>query len=168
MEIRSLPLEPKNVGHILCNLNIESKEMHRCYFWKKNGAVNKFHIYMTCCHYLADKYIYSYMSLDKKHTWIETQPQTQGGSETEYTTQIIQANLSLKSLLLKPGSKSHNTTAHSLMHGLLATTCKAFGMQQQLQCNTHNFQVLGKWCAVISRHSWRSGWCLLLLTSVWT
>lgn len=47
--------------------------------------------------------------------------------------QIIQANLSLKSLLLKAGSKSHDTTAHSLMHGLLAPTCKVFGMQQPLR-----------------------------------
>lgn len=54
-------------------------------------------------------------------------------------TQIIQASLGLKSLLLKAGSKSHNTTAHSLMHGLLATTCKAFGMQQPPLCNPNCF-----------------------------
>ena len=65
----------------------------------------------------------------------------QGGRGGLYTAQFIQATLSLKSLLLKPGSKSYNTTAQSLMHGLLATTCEAFGMQQLLQCNTHNSDV---------------------------
>lgn len=70
-----------------------------------------------------------------------------------WKTQIIQANLSLKHLLLKAASKRH-----SLMHGLLTTTCKAFGMQPLQQCDTQTSDRLSFHINTFIE----ANWCLLL------